>query len=78
MQDLLKRTFVLLKINSPKLKWEVNVIPFMQLSLPHMQALCVSFLYQHKHMGSDTDEEFWTSLQTDEWIQAEAAAQILH
>lgn len=78
MQDFLKRTFVLLKINNRKIKWEVNVIPFGQLSLLYTEALCVSFLYQHKHMGADTDEEFWTFLKTDEWIQAEAAAQILH
>lgn len=78
MQDLLKRAFVLLKINNPKVKWEVNVIPFVRLSLLYMQALFVIFLYQPKHMGSDTDEEFWTFLQTDEWIQAEAVAQISH
>lgn len=77
MQHLLKRTPVLLKINNPKIKWEVTVILSVQLSLLHMQVLCVSFPYQHQHMGSDTDEEFWTFLQTDEWIQAEAAAQIL-
>lgn len=58
MQGLLRRAFVLLKINNPKIKWDVNVIPFVQLSLLYVQALCVIFWYQHKHMGSDTDEEY--------------------
>lgn len=60
------------------MKWDVNVIPLVQLSLLHMEVLCVRFLCRHKRMGSDTEEEFWTFLQTDEWTQAEVAAQILH
>lgn len=39
------------------MKWEVNVTPLVQLSLLHVEMLCVRFLCLHRHMGSDTEEE---------------------
>lgn len=57
-REILKRASALLDINSPKMKWEVSVIPFVELSRLQVRALCASFLYQHKHPGSVREEEF--------------------